>query len=514
MPLQRRTVISIGLFASVLCASAAFATVTMPDGTIVPRDQDGNDEAMLSEYFADQGEAIDWQADANTTPAVFSPLCAFTATFVVNISGVERGLSWYNVDPTRTMPPGAADLHEIVAPGSPVGTVVDSVSIRTSPDYTGGLVGFAITGGQLHYSELQWNVTCTACSTPGPWPLAVIYKSKNLPNAYYLAFEDGEVDFDSYGNDGDYNDQVFLLTGLACDGAGVTCDTGNMGICAAGITSCGATGALGCEQAQQPSAEQCNGVDDDCDGEIDNGATCQADFTCVRGVCTQNCGGSEFPCDGALTCDNGVCVTPACVGVDCTGGQVCIEGECRGGCEGVVCPVDQVCRIGRCVDPCAGVVCGAMKVCAGGVCIDSCECLACGSGATCSEAIGKCVETACANMTCSPGNICVAGACVDACTGVVCPFGQECKAGACVDLPVPDMAGGSDDGGSGGSDLAAGTSDGGNTADGAASADGGGGTDAGDGCNCRAAGAPVSDRLGALLLVLVTGLLLRRRRAY
>ncbi len=62
-----------------------------------------------------------------------------------------------------------------------------------------------------------------------------------------------------------------------CDGvvdnapqdAGVECSTGLPGACAAGRTACNA-GKLACVQVGQPSPEVCNGLDDDCDGVVDN----------------------------------------------------------------------------------------------------------------------------------------------------------------------------------------------------------------------------------------------------
>jgi len=59
---------------------------------------------------------------------------------------------------------------------------------------------------------------------------------------------------------------------------GVACDTGLFGVCAAGSLVC-TEGAPLCVQAIQPVAEICNGLDDDCDGNIDEGGVC--DITCV-----------------------------------------------------------------------------------------------------------------------------------------------------------------------------------------------------------------------------------------
>jgi hypothetical protein len=55
---------------------------------------------------------------------------------------------------------------------------------------------------------------------------------------------------------------------------GRPCDTGKAGVCAAGLTWC-AAGHLLCTQVQQPRPEVCgNQLDDDCNGEVDEGAAC------------------------------------------------------------------------------------------------------------------------------------------------------------------------------------------------------------------------------------------------
>src|SRR6185503_16446370 len=64
-----------------------------------------------------------------------------------------------------------------------------------------------------------------------------------------------------------------------------------LGACAKGqgTQTCGPDGKWGaCEGATMPTAEICNGIDDDCDGEIDNGSPaglCPNGATCVDGTC-------------------------------------------------------------------------------------------------------------------------------------------------------------------------------------------------------------------------------------
>ena len=417
-------------------AAPAVAQVHEPNGLLVPINS--APEIQLSALFAGRGEAINSTTDAHTTPSLFSPLCGFTATFVLNQAGSHFGLAWYNATGSR---PAASGLHVLVPAGSAVGTSFTGTSIRMDPAYAGGLIGFALVGGETHYSESQWDTVCTSCTPPAPWITALMYASTRTPNAYYVCFEDGNTSATGWNNDGDFNDDVFFVTGVTCSGGGATCNTGMMGVCAAGVQQCSAGGALMCVPVVTASPEVCNGVDDDCDGMVDEGSglCTMSGFVCDRGVCVHPCDAGEFRCLGALVCDaHGFCVDPACATTVCPTGQVCRGGTCRGPCDGVTCPHATVCRVDRCVDPCSGVTCAGGQVCDAGVCRDPCSCVPCASGLTCATS-GVCVDPACATTTCGAGMYCMAGTCVDGCAGVVCPPAQMCTSGACVPDPCATM---------------------------------------------------------------------------
>jgi hypothetical protein len=61
--------------------------------------------------------------------------------------------------------------------------------IKNDPAYTGGLVGFALVGGETHYSNSAYDQQCSACNPAAPWITALIYASTATPNAYYMCFE-------------------------------------------------------------------------------------------------------------------------------------------------------------------------------------------------------------------------------------------------------------------------------------------------------------------------------------
>ncbi len=500
---------------SLFVAREARAVVHEPNGLAVPQPAPGG-ETSLNVFFAGKGEAIDWQADAQTTPNAFSPLCAFTSTFVLNDAGSHFGLAWYN-DTGQT--PLASDLHILVPANSPVGTTFQGTSIKQDPAYAGGLIGFALVGGETHYINASYDKNCSGCNPPGPWITALMYASKNTPNAYYICFEDGGTSASGWNNDGDFNDDVFFLTGITCSGGGQTCDTGLPGVCASGVTQCTANG-ITCQQLTQPAAETCNGLDDDCNGVVDEGnSLCATDQVCDKGTCVKKCMGAEFPCPSDKVCNtNGYCVDPACETVNCPSGQVCIQGTCKGPCDGVTCPYSQVCLAGVCKDPCASVTCASGEVCDGGACVTSCTCLPCTGGNACDTVSGNCVEPTCVGIACGAGTHCVAGGCVEDCAGAVCPFGQGCIAGVCTAIATgsggsgPSSTGTGLASGSGGGGSASGT-----TAGGSGGANGNGGSGAGiktnaGGCGCELASDRDPVERGLAMAGVALGLAALRRR--
>src|ERR1051325_710139 len=113
---MRRVLALSSLLAVNAFAAVASATTNEPNGLQIPRDS-MNMEVQLYTLFTNRGEPIDWLMDAGTQPNTFSPLCDFTATFVLNEAGSHFGLAWYNE--TGSAPP-PSDLHILIPANMPV----------------------------------------------------------------------------------------------------------------------------------------------------------------------------------------------------------------------------------------------------------------------------------------------------------------------------------------------------------------------------------------------------------
>jgi MYXO-CTERM domain-containing protein len=102
-------------------------------------------------------------------------------------------------------------------------------------------------------------------------------------------------------------------------GAGASCMTALPGVCATGLSACGTGGVLQCIPDVAPGsiAEACNGLDDNCDGAVDEGFN-------VNGLCSVGVGGcatkAQIVCDGmgGATCPAtaGLPKAEICNGID------------------------------------------------------------------------------------------------------------------------------------------------------------------------------------------------------
>jgi hypothetical protein len=456
---------------------------------------------------------LDPVKDASVTPATFHPSCGLT--FTLSTRGGARFqdiFGWYNVTGSA---PSPSDLHVMLDCHATPGTKV-VLDVKNDPAYKGGDIGFFLVTpedhaskgscaggdccatvprvqngqGWVYYSERQFNPDASGAN---PFIHLLVYDSKMSKTKFYFAWEDTN----SASSNG-FTDLVTSVDGVECGGGGADCDTGLKGQCAKGLSSCD-QGVVTCIGLTQPAPEVCDGLDNDCNGTVDDGAVCPDMQVCVNGRCVPHCAQSaEFACANDLACDSatGVCVDPKCGNVTCGDGQVCRNGMCVGPCDGITCPHGTQCMKGACIDPCAQTKCPMGKVCKEGVCLNGCnQCGGIGCGAlTCDAVSGACTDPSCSS--CPAGTYCDNGSCHDSCDGAVCPPGQTCSMGGCV--PINGSPG------TGGGGGAIGGGGGGN-----GDQPGGGSS----GCACGAMARPTgSGKTSSVLAFLLLGWLLRRRR--
>ncbi len=123
--------------------------------------------------------------------------------------------------------------------------------------------------------------------------------------------------------------QFAVATGL-----GTPCEVSNdFGICT-GYRTCTEDGLTNCD-AVVPNEEFCNGSDDNCNGEIDEG-TCDDGNPCTLDECQPNQGCIFEPQEG-MECDDGD---------PCTVAEICLDGLCQG--SPVKCNDDNPCTDDLC----------------------------------------------------------------------------------------------------------------------------------------------------------------------
>ena len=261
--------------------------------------------------------------------------------------------------------------------------------------------------------------------------------------------------------------------GLVDEGAVLadsSCDTGRFGICAQGSWVC-EQGGTTCQEVVRPVLERCDGLDNDCDGMVDEGelvepTLCSTGLTgrCARGfnrcqmgsvICDlerapeleETCNEEDDDCDGSIDEEMrtacGLCEevpSERCNGLDedcdgsidegdalCATSQICTLGQCADLCQGTECPnPSDICVDGGCVNECEITECPFGFQCRGGLCHDLCEGVSCVNGEVCSQ--GECVADTCYETGCEAGLVCLQNECLlDVCAALECSEGQGCR---------------------------------------------------------------------------------------
>ena len=282
-----------------------------------------------------------------------------------------------------------------------------------------------------------------SCTVPGKKGLCSVGKYSSCRGGKPVCAGPAPTTERCDGKDNDCDggtDESFPEKGRACT------VPGKKGVCLSGTYRSCFAGRLVCT-GPSPTTELCNGKDDDCDGVVDDKATCPAGQACRSGRCQGTCSNRCSP-SGAKRCEPGG-----------KGPQSCIKGSsgCLDWSTPTACPTGKSCHQGACVCVHRCLKEGDQRCDPGGAGVQTCakdsagcrtwsKPAGCPSGLVCKA--GRC-EAGCSDncprdgaTRCDPGGkgvqTCVRAlnGCLDWSTPSACPTSSTCTSGACVPVCV------------------------------------------------------------------------------
>ncbi len=240
-------------------------------------------------------------------------------------------------------------------------------------------------------------------------------------------------------------------------GGGMQCMTGLLGICASGVTNCDGLGGVVCEPSVTPGLlnESCNGLDDDCDGNTDEGIA-QVGMACTAmgfvGICQfgtyscpnvapfqlkcdhpapgtiqETCNGQDDDCNGTIDDPmllNGLPCNTAFPGICMAGQTQCVGGSQQ--CVANVSPGSQVELCNNIDDNCNGQT-DEMN--------PNPACTQQNPNASFVQG-WSCTGGACAILTCQSGHADIDAAPGNGCECVTDSYQNQCNLAASVSVPA------------------------------------------------------------------------------
>jgi hypothetical protein len=245
-----------------------------------------------------------------------------------------------------TCAPGHFDVNGIVSDGCEYGCTPSNGGVEICDGKDNDCNGTVDDGFDLNSDVDNCGACGNACSLPNA--TAACQVVLGFPTCVVATCDPGYKDLDGLGQNGcEYTCPVFPTTAEVCNGLDDNCDgkvnEGNpeggvpcesscpggvcKGECTPGTTLCAGT-ALICVPGKGPTIEICDGKDNNCDGVVDDGFDLMND--------PLNCGSCGNTC--ALANAIGGCVNGACVISACQPGHANLDGNAQNGCE-YTCPV-------------------------------------------------------------------------------------------------------------------------------------------------------------------------------
>ena len=248
------------------------------------------------------------------------------------------------------------------------------------------------------------------------------------------------------------------------DGMTMPCSTGRY-TCKPGTVACvGGKFGSRCDGEVQGTSETCDGKDNDCDGQVDNGGDalcsggkhCAGSAGCVDCTSDAHCSRMAGPCTTAACSAAHTCATtrrPQGTGCNANGGRYCdgsgdcvecvTDANCLGMISGDSTCNSAVCTNTRCTKKVnAGRMCGTNRMCdSQGVCVTAavpdynlCTSGAdCGSGWNCDTGRGYCTTTCTNDRQCPQvtplGSFCYTYCRIECAGASDCPAGLRCITG-------------------------------------------------------------------------------------